>query len=76
MRKMNSRLDLEHLRKLVFCLEESFYKSEPKSEYGDLIDEFASVYGHCLRPFQIEAVRREPEYFLKLIDLARQKRIQ
>jgi len=76
MRKESPKLDLERLRQMVFCLEESFDQSEPKREYEDLIDEFASAYGHSLRPFQIDAARREPDYFLKLIDLARQKRIQ
>ena len=42
-----------------------------RAEYEDLVDEFAAEYGDCVAPQQIEAARREPEYFLRLIELAR-----
>lgn len=41
------------------------------TEYENLVNEFAVHFESQTAPQQIEAARRDPEYFIRLIDLAR-----
>ena len=70
-------LDLERMKAITLFLQESFEHGEPvdieiaKTELEDLVDKFAEVFGDQVAPQQLETARRDPEYFLRLIDLAR-----
>lgn len=41
------------------------------AEYEDLVDEFAAAFGEYVAPQQLEAAKQDPEYLLRLIELAR-----
>lgn len=76
MKKSNHKLDLERLRDHVDLVQESLKSADSReveiahAEYEDLVDEFAAAFGDYVAPQQIEAARREPVYFLRLIALA------
>jgi len=71
-------MEIERLRDHVSFVQESLKSIDPrdveiaKAEYEDLVDEFATMFGDYAAPQQIEAAQREPEYFLRLIELARE----
>lgn len=77
MSKPYSKLELERLRDHVHFVLDSLRSTDPRevdiahAEYEDLVDEFATAFGDYVAPQQIEAARRDPEYFLRLIELAR-----
>ena len=74
MKKSNPKLQLECLRDHVKLVQESLKSADSRqveiarAEYEDLVDEFAAKFGDYVAPQQIETARREPEYFLMLIE--------
>lgn len=72
-----TKLELERLQDHVNFVLQSLRSTDPReveiahAEYEDLIDEFAEAFGDYVAPQQIEAARINPEYFLRLIELAR-----
>jgi len=72
-----NKYELERLRDHVLMVCEGLADPNPGvreaslSEYGDLVDEFAAAFESQTAPQQIETARRDPEYFIRLIDLAR-----
>jgi len=73
---MNS-YELQRLRDNVLLVCNGLADPDPKireislTEYADLVDEFAATFESQMAPQQIDAARREPEYFVRLIDLAK-----
>lgn len=71
-------LELERLRDHVIFAMESLRSTDPRqveiaqAEYEDLVHEFEAAFRDKVAPQQIEAARRDPEYFLRLIELARE----
>jgi hypothetical protein len=77
MKKSNPKLELERLRDHVNFVFENFRSTDPRqieiahAEYEDLVDEFAATFGDYVAPQQIAAARQDPEYLLRLIELAK-----
>lgn len=77
MKRANPKLELECFRDHVNLVQKSLKSADPRevdiahAEYEDLIDEFAAAFGDYVAPQQIEAARQDPEYLLRLIELAK-----
>ena len=77
MNNINSKLDLDRLGSLIIFLKDDIESFVPKrvmaaySEYDYLLNNFVAEFGRDFGPEQIEKARQDPEYFLRLIELAR-----
>ena len=77
--KKKALLDLERIRAIVTYIQASCKDASPaemaiaETELEDLVAEFAEIIGDKITQEHLEAASRDPEYFLRLIDQARDR---
>jgi len=77
-KESGSKTDFDRFRVVLTVIlkglksSDSFEVQKSRVEYENLVDEFESEYGEYIAPQQIEALRRDPEFFLQLIDWFKQ----